>query len=168
MTSLFLKQKLFSWKDHFTVKGDYEEDRYTVEGEFFSFGKKLHVYDMTGNEVAYIHQKVWSFRPRFFVFVQGVQVAEVVREFTFLKPRYTIHGLGWEVAGDYFGHDYEIYSEGRVVVRVHKVWMTWGDSYAIDVLDNRDEINALAVVLAIDAVLAMEASSAASASSSSN
>lgn len=168
MTSLFLQQKVFSWKDRFTVKGDYDEDRYYVEGEFFSLGKKLHVYDMVGQEAAYIHQKVWSFLPRFFVYVRGIQVAEVVKEFSFLKPRYTIHGLGWEVTGNFWGHDYEIISEGRVVVRVHKVWLAWGDSYAIDVLDDRDELNALAVVLAIDAVLAMEASAASSSSSSSH
>ena len=66
------------------------------------------------------------------------------------------HGLGWEEQGDFWAHNYEIFSQGRSVVRVQKAWMSWGDSYRIDVLDNRDELNALAVVLAIDAVLAQE------------
>ena len=65
--------------------------------------------------------------------------------------------------GDFWEHDYEILSQGRSVVRVHKAWMTWGDSYQIDILDNRDEINALAVTLAIDAVIAQEAAAATSA-----
>ena len=162
MTSLYLRQKVFSWKDRFSVKGEDGSDRYWVEGEFFSLGKKLHVYDMTGVELAFIRQKTMSFRPRFYVYVQGVQVAEVVREFA-LRPRYTIQGLDWEVQGDFWGHNYEILCRGRSVVRVEKAWMSWGDSYRIDVLDNRDEVNALAVALAIDAVLAQETAAASAA-----
>ena len=50
---LYMKQKVFSWRDRFYIKDEYEEDRYYVEGELFSWGKKLHVYDMTGAEVAF-------------------------------------------------------------------------------------------------------------------
>ena len=165
MTNLYMRQKVFSWKDRFTIWGEDHEDRYYVEGEFFSLGKKLHIYDAQGRELGLVAQKPWSFKPRFFVYVQGIQVAEVVKEITFFKPKYTINGLNWEVAGDVFGHNYEIRSQGRSVVRVHKQWLTWGDSYEIDILDNRDEINALAVVLAIDAVLAMQEAAAAASSS---
>lgn len=42
---LYIKQKVFSWGDKFTVKDVNGEDRYFVEGEIFSWGKKLHVYD---------------------------------------------------------------------------------------------------------------------------
>ena len=136
-----------------------------MEGEFFSLGKKLHLYDMTGNEVAFIRQKI-SLKPRFFVYIRGIETAEIVREFS-LRPRYTIHGLGWEVRGNFSGHDFEVFDRERCIVRVHKAWLSWGDSYEIDVLDDRDEINALAVVLAIDAVIA-ETTVAVSASSSSS
>ena len=96
MKTLYMRQKVFSWKDNFTVRGEDGSDCYRVEGEFLSWGKKLHVYDMPGNEVAFIRQKVMSWRPRFYVFVNGIQVAEVVREFA-LRPCYTIHGLGWDM-----------------------------------------------------------------------
>jgi uncharacterized protein YxjI len=43
---LYIKQKVFSWADRFTVKDENGADRYFVEGEMFSWGKKLHVYDM--------------------------------------------------------------------------------------------------------------------------
>ena len=54
---LYIKQKVFSWKDKFFVKDEFGNDRYYVEGELFSLGKKLHIYDMNGNELAFIHQK---------------------------------------------------------------------------------------------------------------
>ena len=38
-------------------------------------------------------------------------------------------------------------------VSIHKAWMSWGDTYELDISDDTDEITALAVVLAIDTVL---------------
>ena len=40
---LYIKQKVFSWVDRFTVFDETGADKYYVEGEFFSWGKKLHV-----------------------------------------------------------------------------------------------------------------------------
>ena len=168
MPTLYLKQKVFSWRDQGTVKNAAGEDAYFVEGEVFSLGKKLHLCDMTGNEVAYIQQKVWSWRPRFFVFLQGIQAAEIVKEFTFMRPKYTINGPGWHCEGDLWAHDYEIFSDGgRSIVRVHKAWFSWGDSYELEIADARDEALALAVVLAIDAVMDAEAAASSSSGGSS-
>lgn len=161
---LFIKQKVFSWKDKFTVKDETGADRYFVEGEIFSFGKKLHVYDAHQTERIFLQQKVWSFLPRFFVFVDGLQVAEIVKEFTFLKQKYSVLGLNWEVNGNFWAHDYEILNQGHVVVTIKKEWLTWGDTYVLDIGDARDEINALAVVLAIDAVMAQQRQAASTSS----
>ena len=151
---LYIKQKVFTWGDKFTVKDINGNDRYYVEGEVFSWGKKLHVYDMNGNEAAFIQQKVFSFLPRYFVYVGDEQVAEIVKEFSFLFPRYSIEGLGWDIEGHFMAHDYEITQNGRPIVTISKEWMTWGDSYELDIADSKDEIVALAVVLTIDAVMA--------------
>ena len=151
---LYIKEKVFTWGDKFTVKDINGNDRYYVEGEVFSWGKKLHVYDMKGNEAAFIQQKVFSFLPRYFVYVGDEQVAEIVKEFSFLFPRYSIEGLGWDIEGRFMAHDYEITKNGRSIVTISKEWMTWGDSYELDIADPQDEIVALAVVLTIDAVMA--------------
>ncbi|PKM64664.1 MAG: hypothetical protein CVU96_01715 [Firmicutes bacterium HGW-Firmicutes-20] len=153
---LYIKQKVFSFNDKFTVKDEAGADRYFVEGEIFTLGKKLHVYDVNHTERIFLQQKVWTFLPRFFVFVDGLQVAEIVKEFTFLKPVYSILGLNWEVIGNFWAHDYEIISQGHVVVTIKKEWLTWGDTYVLDIPDQRDELNALAVVLAIDAVMSQQ------------
>ena len=163
---LYIKQKVFSWGEKFTVKDETGCDRYYVEGEVFTFGRKLHVYDMGGREVAFIKQEVWSFLPRFYVFCGDRQVAEIKKEFTFLFPRYTIEGLGWEIVGSFMAHDYQITKNGRNIVSISKEWMTWGDSYELDIADPADEIVALAVVLTIDCVT--ESNSGASVTVSSN
>ena len=161
---LYIKEKVFSWGDKFTVKDAYGEDKYIVEGEVFTFGKKLHVYDKHGREVALIKQEVWSFLPRYYVFCGDRQIAEIKKEFTFLFPRYTIEGLGWEIDGSFMAHDYQITKRGRKIVTISKEWMTWGDSYELDIADPADELVALAVVIAIDCVTETASAAASSAS----
>ncbi len=163
LMKLYLKQQVFSWKDKFYVKDDMGQDRYYVEGEFFSFGKKLHIYDMSGCEAAYLEEKVFTFLPKFYISIGGQQAAEVAKEFTFLKPRYSIHGPGWEVEGNFWEHDFTITGMEGTVAAVHKAWMSWGDSYEIDIPRPQDEVLTLAVVLAIDAVLEADAAGAAGA-----
>ena len=161
---LYIKEKVFSWGDKFMVKDAYGEDKYIVEGEVFSWGKKLHVYDRLGREVAFIKQEVWSLLPRFYVFCDDRQVAEIKKEFTFLFPRYTIEGLGWEIDGSFMAHDYQITKNGHKIVSISKEWMTWGDSYELDISDPADEILALAVVIIIDCVTESSSTAASSAS----
>lgn len=151
---LYINQKVFSWVDRFHVKDEYGQDIFYVEGEFLLFGKHLYIYDMTGAEVAYIEQKVFSFLPRYFVYINGQQVAEIVKEFSFLQPRYSIEGLGWEVTGDFFAHDYDITQNSSTIATIHKQWMTWGDCYELDTADKGDPLLALSVVLAIDCAMA--------------
>lgn len=151
---LYIQQKVFSWTDRFTVRDEAGQDKYYVEGELFSFGKTLHICDTSGAGRAFIQQKVFSLLPRYFVFVGDRQVAEIVKELTFFRQSYSIEGLGWEVNGDFWAHDYAIVNNDRVIVTIHKEWMTWGDCYEVGIADESDELIALAVVLAIDCVLA--------------
>ena len=74
----------------------------------------------------------------------------MVREFSFFRPHYTVEGADWDVEGDFWAHDYTVSRRGQVVVDIQKEWFTWGDCYTLNILDPRDELQALALVLAID------------------
>ena len=162
MAKLYIKQKVFSWKDRFSIFNELGEDVYRVEGEFFTFGKKLHVYDLYDNEVTFIHQKVWSFLPKYYISRNGTDIAEVVKQFTFLKARYEVPAFGWTVQGNFTAHEYVITdSVGQTVATISKQWFTWGDTYELDISYGADPLNVLAVVLIIDAVLAAQNSAAA-------
>ncbi|MBQ9531422.1 MAG: LURP-one-related family protein [Eubacterium sp.] len=150
---LYMKQKVFSWKDKFSILNSYGEDKYYVEGKVISVGKKLRIYDTAGNELAFVSQKVVSLMPKFVVEMNGQEVATIKKKFTLLKPKYLIEGPGWEVQGNFTSHDYEIVDKGTVVVSIHKKWMSFGDAFELDIPDENNEILAVAVVLAIDAVM---------------
>ncbi len=150
---LLIEERIFTWNDRFTVRDESGKDRYYVEGELFSWGKKLHVCTPNGQEVAYVEQKLFSFKPRYQVFAGGTLIGEVVREFSFFRPHYTVEGAGWDVEGDFWSHDYTVYRHGEPIVSISKEWFTWGDCYALDIHDPADEIQALALVLAIDCAM---------------
>lgn len=149
---LYIKQKIFSWTDKFFVKNEQGEDVYSVEGELLSFGKRLHIYNTNSEEVAFLKQKVWSWMPKYEIFIGGEKKAEINRKFS-LTPYYTVAGPDWEVTGDFWAHNYSMTENGKSVVSIAKEWFSWGDSYVLDIADPKNEILALTMVLAIDADL---------------
>lgn len=151
MQKLYIKQKVFSFKERFSVYNSLGEPVYNVVGELFTFGKKLHVTDLYNNELVFISQKVFSFLPRYFIHKNGIQIAEVVRCFTILKREFVVDGLNWFVSGKFHQHEYKITSPAFPVASVTKQWFTWGDTYEITIFDNVDVLAVLAVVLIIDA-----------------
>jgi len=157
---LYMKQKVFSWKDRFTIMDSFGEDKYFVEGEFLSLGKKLHITDINGRELAFVKQKLITLMPKFTIEINGREIAEIVKKITLFTPKYFVNGLGWEVEGDLFAHDYSIRDGSRIIVSIHKQWMSWGDTFELDVDSDENEVVALAVVLAIDAVMDANSSAA--------
>ena len=150
---LIIQERIFTWSDCFSVRDESGADRYLVQGELFSWGKKLHVTTPDGREVAYVEQKLFTFRPRYQVFAAGELIGEVVQEFSFFRPRYTVEGADWDVEGEFWSHDYTVYRGDEPVVSIQKEWFTWGDCYVLDIHDPADEIPALALVLAIDCAM---------------
>ena len=150
---LYIKQRIFTWGDKFSIYDEAGNERYYVEGEILTFGKKLHLYDLQGNELAYIEQLLLTFLPKYLIYRGSEEFAEVIKEFTFFHPEYTINGPGWSVRGDFFDHDYEIVDTDRVIASVSKEWFTLGDAYEISFGSGVDEIAALSVVLVIDACI---------------
>lgn len=150
---LYMKQKVWSFTDKFIIKDQEERDRWFVQGEIFSMGKRLHILDANGVECALLRQKIWSFMPRFFIEIGGMEVGQVVRDFTFFKPHYHVEGMPWELEGDFFAHDYRLLENGRLIMQMSKQWFTWGDSYQLDIEDGVDELSCLCVALAVDCAM---------------
>ncbi|MCL2060443.1 MAG: LURP-one-related family protein [Oscillospiraceae bacterium] len=156
-----MKQKVFTWRDRFFIKDEAGNDRYSVVGEIFTFGKQLRVYDAGGTEVAFIRQKVFTFLPRFFVEINGREVCEIVKELTLLRQSYRLHGLPWHLHGDFWAHEYNLVEGDRQIMHMSKIWFTWGDSYEMDIAEPQNELMCLCIALAVDCVLAMQQAAAA-------
>lgn len=158
MKQLYIKQKIFSLGEKFTVKNQQEKDVYYVEGSFMKIPKTFTIINTARSEVALITKKVFSFLPKFFVEVNGQKVLTIKKEFTFLKSHYTIDSVGIEVGGNWWDMDFQVLQHGEVVGRVSKEWFTWGDSYKVQILKEEMETVIIAIVVAIDCVKSDQAS----------
>ena len=150
-----MKQKLFALGNDFTIKDSEGNDVFYVDGKAFSLGDKLSFQDMGGNELAYISQKLLSFKKRYQLFRDGQLFAEVVKDFSFFKDKYTIDVPGpndYEVKGDFWDHEYSISRSGREVAYVSKKFFSWSDTYGVDIADGEDDITILATAVIIDLV----------------
>ncbi len=148
---LLIKQRVFSWTDTFDIYDEHENVKYFVKGEFLSLGHKLHVYNADGKEVGFVRQKLLTLLPLFEIYTDGQYRGQIQKQFTFLKPKYEVDYNGWYVQGDFLGWDYDVYSACSPVVHISKEPFHWGDTYVIDIDDYENELDALLLVLAIDA-----------------
>ncbi len=147
---LYIKQKVFSFKDKFNIFDRNGEIKYSAEGELISLGKKLHVYDLNGNEVIYIRQRLMTFLPKYEITIHGRETVEIVKNFTLFKHEYSIPGWNVKIHGDFFAHEYKVEQNGCEIAHMTKEWLSWGDTYSININNPADELIALASVLVVD------------------
>ena len=148
---LLIKQRVFAWGDTYDIYDEAGNVKYVVKAEIFAFGHQLHVYDALGNEVGRINQKLLTLLPQFEITVEGRMRGTIKKQFTFFVPKYDIDYNGWHAEGDMLGWNYEVYSGDRNIMHVNKQWLSWGDTYTIDIVDERDELEGIMLVIAIDA-----------------
>lgn len=148
---LLFKQRFFSWFDSYDIFDEYGNTVYTVKGQL-SWGHCMKIYDAQDNEIGTIQEKLFTFLPKFEIYMNDQYMGCISKEFTFFKPVFDIDYNGWHVEGDFWEWDYRIMNgNGYCVATVTKELFNWTDTYTIDVENPEDALGALMLVLAIDA-----------------
>ncbi len=148
---LLFKQRMFSWFDSYDICDESGQTVYTVKGEL-AWGHQLRIYDRFGQEVGLVKQRVFTFLPKFEIYMSGEYIGCVNKEFSLFTPKFNIDFNGWSVSGDFFGWDYSIYdSNARSVGSVSKELFNWTDTYVLNIHNPQDALCVLMLVLAIDA-----------------
>ncbi|MBQ2730005.1 MAG: LURP-one-related family protein [Clostridia bacterium] len=148
---LFFKQRFFSWFDSYDIYSESGDTVYTVKGQL-SWGHCLKIYDAYGNDVGMVKERIFSFLPKFEMYIGENYVGCIQKEFSFFRPVYNIDCNGWHIEGNFFEWDYSILDPVRgCVASVTKELLNWTDTYTITVSDPRDALHALMLVIAIDA-----------------
>lgn len=148
---LLFKQRLFSWFDSYDIYNQAGETVYTVKGQL-AWGHCLKIYDARGEEIGTVQERIFTWLPKFEMYLGERYVGCISKELTFLRPKYNIDCNGWQVEGDWFEWDYQILnSAGIPIANVSKELWNWTDTYIIDIHNPQDALCALMLVLAIDA-----------------
>ncbi|NMA95698.1 MAG: hypothetical protein GX974_06630, partial [Clostridiales bacterium] len=123
--------------------------------KIFTLGNKLRMYDRQGREIIYIEQKLFKFLPEYTIYLKGRSKVVVKKEFTFFRPRFSIYGkdADYIIEGSFLAMDFTILENKRAIAYVSKRWLSWGDTYEVDVVNHKDNAFILALVIIIDQVL---------------
>ena len=78
-------------------------------------------------------------------------------------PHYTLETPDgdWEVRGDFLHHEYTIQKGEETIATVTKKWLSFGDSYTLDVAEDKNVVPALCVMVALDCIFEDGAAAAA-------
>ncbi|MEM0926934.1 MAG: LURP-one-related family protein, partial [Planctomycetota bacterium] len=127
----------------------------------FSWGNKLSFQDTDGNELAFISQKLLSWKPRYEIVRDGNVFAEVTKEWTWFKKKFTLDVPGpndYTITGSFWAHEFTFERRGETVASVSKKIWSWTDSYGVSILEGEDEVSILCTCIVIDQVLHDESS----------
>ena len=148
---LLFKQRFFSWFDSYDIYNEAGQTVYTVKGQL-SWGHCLKIYDARGVEVGTVKERIFTFLPKFEMYLGETCVGCISKEFTFFRPKFNIDCNGWQMEGDWFEWDYQITDHaGRSVATVTKELWNWTDTYILDVYNPSDTLGVLMLAIAIDA-----------------
>lgn len=149
-----MRQKVFSLGDSFTIKDEFGSDLFIVRSQLLSFGKKLRILDLEGNELCYIEQKVFRFMPEYDIYIGGEHIANVKKKFAFFRNDFQISSSvsNYYVEGDFWAHEFGLYKDGGLIARISKQFFSFTDTYGVDIDDRQDQIGTLALAIVIDMV----------------
>jgi len=151
-----MRQKLISWGDDFTIQDADGRDVFFVDGRGISVGHRLSFQDMAGHELADIRQKLLAWGPTYEISRNGTLLAMVKKSlFTLFHYQFTVDVPGPDdltAEGDFLDHEFEFKRGGRTVARVSKRWLSWTDTYGIEVEEGEDVVLILASAVVIDVV----------------
>lgn len=150
---LYIKQKVITWRDTFHVYDENGDVVFKVKGELISIGHKLHLYDAKGVEKLEIKEKLIKLLPAYKIEVVDGEHYELVKKITLLESQYKLKDLDWVIDGGILEHNYEIKKKRKTIASVHQKWLSIGDSYCIEILDEDvDPAIVVAVMIAIDCI----------------
>jgi uncharacterized protein YxjI len=120
-----------------------------------SLSNKLELKDMNGSVLYQAKKKVFSLMANYSLYDdQGTEVALIKRKLS-LRPNFdlSIMGKDLSVEGSFYGHAFDIVDQGNVIASINKKYLSWGDTYEIDILEKEHNELYLFVVIIIDQVI---------------
>lgn len=148
---LLFRQRIFSWLDSYDIYNERGEAVLTVRGQL-SWGHCLKIFNQQGDHVGTVRERVLTFLPKFEMYYGDDYMGSIEKELTFFRPRYRIDCRGWEVEGSVMEWDYSIRDHcGGLIATVTKELFHMTDTYVLDVVNPKDGLDVLMLVLAIDA-----------------
>ncbi len=155
MKNLFIKQKVFKITDHYPVLDESGNAVYHVDQDFQLLGLSVVISDQEGNPVCKVDRKILSFLPVFYLSFHTGEEIVMKSRFTFLRQKIDIepYELGIYIEGNIIDHKFAVYKGGRIIGRIDRELLVWGDTYHLEIIEEEYELLFVGMVVAIDHII---------------
>lgn len=146
---LFVKEKLFSIHNRYYIYNENDEIAYEIESKAISIGDKTTIYDKNHNIVAYIEQELFHFMPHYNVYIENNYEYQIKKKFNMFKNDYELSN-SYKVEGSILNLNFTIINNfGKEIAIVNRKFVSIGDKYQIEILDEKDVNTILTIIVAI-------------------
>ncbi len=169
--SLFTTTKVFTLHHHIDIVDANEQMVYQANTKFPSLHDKTDITDAAGQQVSHIERKLFTLHQRHFVTMSDGMKFELSNElFHIYKDITNIEGLGWQLRGNAFALNFELYDQaGAVIAVIGQKMISLHDKYCVDIYQPALEKQAVTILITLQHMIRdrQRTSSAFSSSSSS-
>lgn len=146
---LFVKEKLFSMHNRYYIFDENNQVVFEIESKVFSIGDKTTIYDVNHNVVAYIEQELLHIMPHYNVYIGNEFKYQIRKEFRILKNDYILSN-SYRVDGSVLNLNFKIFNKtGKEIAIVNREFISIGDKYQMEILDENDLYTILTIIVAI-------------------
>ena len=131
MTTIYLAQKFFTFRDGFSVYGGDGQVVYTIKTPLISLTSELKVDSPSGKQAGEVRKSMDPLFPGYNLFVNGKKIGRLYQEMALFGSKMHVTRLEWTVEGDLTGWSYKVKKGFSTIGSIsHQFWhMT--DHYAI-------------------------------------
>lgn len=168
--SLFTTTKVFTLHRHIDVTDGSEQVVYVANTKFPSLHDKTDIQDTSGQHVAHIERKLFTLHERHYVTMADGTSFELSNElFHLVKDITNLEGLGWQLRGNIFGLNFELYDGSEQIIAViGQKMLSIHDKYCMDIYQPEHEQKVVAILITLQHMIRDRANASASFSSSSS
>lgn len=149
---LLFKQKFFTWFDSYNIFDEVGNVFFHVQGQL-SWGHLFYIYNQNNVHIGTLKEQIFRFLPHFTMFENGNEVGEIIKEFSWFRPKFSLTCSDWTVTGNIWEWDYSIInSKNEVIAYISKQLFNFTDTYVLDIKNDYNALRVLMIVLAIDAI----------------
>jgi uncharacterized protein YxjI len=151
-----VRERLFSIGDDFWVTDEQGDRVFLVDGKAMRLRETFELKDASGQTLATIHKKFFTFTDAMEIEHDGALAATVRK--AVISPLHhraviDVPGRGkLEAVGNIIGKDFEIRDDGQVIAQVSRAWFRIRDTYGVDVAPGENDALIICIAICLDRI----------------
>lgn len=152
MKKLYIKQKVFKIRDHYSIYNQYGKKEYYVDQDFKLIGNTVRVRDKNGQKVFVLDKKLFKLLPKFTLKFKDGRKIYISSRLSFFRRKISVKssGLNLSLKGSIFDYNFDIYDGFKKVGSIKKALISWGDTFEIRVYDEAYQDIIVGLMIAVD------------------